>query len=118
MSTWKLRPNTSKTKVMFFCSGASDQFCNVSLSCPGSSSTIDIVHEHKHLGIIIDDCLTWAPHVDYICKKTSSVLGILYPHRSHLPNTCRSMFYRSYLLPIFQYACQSWCSLSQHLEVE
>ena len=25
------------------------------------------------------------------------------------------MFYRSYLLPIFQYACQSWCSISQHL---
>ena len=33
---------------------------------------IDIVSSHKHLGIVIDAALSWVPHIEYICKKSSS----------------------------------------------
>ena len=73
---------------------------------------IDIVSSHKHLGIVIDSALSWVPHMEYICKKSSKSLGILSPHCSYLPLSCKLHFYLAYLRPIFDYADTSWVGLS------
>ena len=31
---------------------------------------------------------------------------------SHLPNSCKILFYRCYILPLFDYADKAWCGLS------
>ena len=74
-----------------------------------------MVSQHKHLGIVLDSCLSWSSHVDHVCKRTSAALGMLRPHCSHLSTHCKSLFYRAYILPIFDYAEVCWSGLSRFL---
>ena len=39
---------------------------------------------YKYLGVIIDEKLTWEPQIDQMCKKLSSVCGILSKVRHYL----------------------------------
>ena len=39
----------------------------------------------KHLGLIVDDTLTWDEHVDYISTKISKNIGIIKRVRTILP---------------------------------
>ena len=51
-------------------------------------------------------------HVNCVCKRTSSALGVLQPHCTHLPIQCKLLFYQCYILPIFDYCDTAWCGLS------
>lgn len=108
MHSWHLKPNILKTEAIFFF----NPLLQPRLTFPGSSDSISVVQQHKHLGIIIDVNLSWTAHIDYICRKSSSTLGVLAPHCSHLPVSCKKLFYKVYILPILMYACNSWCHLS------
>ena len=92
------------------------------LSFPDCVDQIRIVREHKHLGVVIDNTLSWNGNTTHICDRTSRAIGIVAAHCSHLPPACRSLFYRAYILLLFDYACISWCglsnSLSQKLEIQ
>ena len=35
------------------------------------------VHEMKFLGVIIDNKLSWKPHVRYICTKCAKGIGVI-----------------------------------------
>ena len=108
MSSWRLSPNLSKTKIMLF--PPQPEF--TTLIHANFPNPIDVVSSHKHLGIVIDSALSWVPHIEYICKKSSKSLGILSPHCSYLPLSCKLLFYLAYLRPIFDYADTSWVGLS------
>ena len=108
MSSWRLSPNLSKTKIMLFPS----QPDVPPLLHPTFPQPIDIVSSHKHLGIFIDSNLSWDPHIDYICKRSSSSLGILSSHCYHLPISCKLLFYSAYIRPIFDYADTAWAGIS------
>ena len=83
-----------------------------SLIHPNFPNPIDIVSSHKHIGIVFDSALSWAPHIEYICQKSSKSLGILFPRCSYLPISCKLLFYSAYLRPVFDYANTSWAGLS------
>ena len=108
MSSWRLSPNLSKTKIMLFPS----QPDVPPLLYPLFPQPIDIVSSHKHLGIFIDSNLSWESHIDYIYKRSSSSLGILSSHCYHLPISCKLLFYSAYLRPIFDYADTAWAGIS------
>ena len=109
MTKWKLRPNCSKTEVMYF--GPDPP--HPPLYFPNSLDPIKSVMTHKHLGIVFDSSLSWLPHIDYICSRTSSALGMLRHHCSHLVSPCKSLFYKCYILPILDYCDIAWIGLSQ-----
>ena len=112
METWKLKPNLAKTEAMFFSPSPPTQL----LYFPGLNSTpIKVVNEHKHLGVILDRQLSWSPQVQSVCKRASASLGMLQPHCQHLNDNCRKLFFKSYILPIFDYCDIAWCGLSQTL---
>ena len=109
MSSWRLSPNLSKTKIMLF----PPQREFTTLTRANFPNPIDILSSHKHLGIVIDSALSWVPHIEYICKKSSKSLGILPPpHCSYLPLSCKLLFYLAYLRPIFDCADTSSVGLS------
>ena len=111
MSSWRLSPNLSKTKIMLF--PPQPEF--TTLIHANFQNPIEIVSSHKHLGFVIDFALSWVPHIEYICKKSSQSLGILSPpppHCSYLPPSCKLHFYLAYLRPIFDYADTSRVGLS------
>ena len=37
---------------------------------------------YKYLGVYIDDKMTWKYHIEKLCKKLSSVAGIIYRIRN------------------------------------
>ena len=34
-----------------------------------NNSVLQVTHMAKYLGVLIDDQLTWAPHIDFLAKK-------------------------------------------------
>ena len=64
--------------------------------------------EARLLGIIIDDSLSWSPHVDSICKKVGSKIGAL-RRRTYrqLTPTARRQFFVSVIQPDLEYAASA-----------
>ena len=72
MNTWHLRPNATKTKAMFVSSSPPTD----PLFFPGSSKQpIEVVKTHQHLGVFLDSNLSWESYIEYICRRTSSIVG-------------------------------------------
>eukprot|EP00117_Sycon_ciliatum_P000815 scpid75161/ scgid6727/ Probable RNA-directed DNA polymerase from transposon BS; Reverse transcriptase len=111
MQTWRLRPNLTKTEIMFLPPISSMSL----LHHPDFPEPIKVVSNHKHLGIMLDDRLSWSFHIDALCSRSSSALGVIRPHCFHLPFKCKILFYKLYILPLFMYAAVSWCGLSSVL---
>jgi hypothetical protein len=64
----------------------------------------------KYLGVFIDDLLNWKYHIDYVCKKVSPVIGVLYRIRDLIPKTVLTKIYYSMIQSCFQYCIESWGS--------
>ena len=60
--TWMIDLNPTKTKCM------TTTFArNPVIPAPKFNGTnIELVHSHKHLGLILNDTMTWNDHIDYI----------------------------------------------------
>ena len=113
MALWKLKPNVGKTKVMIIPPLSTTLYYPLPpLVFHFSTTPIEYVDHHRHLGVIFDTNLSWTHHVAHICKKTSQAIGIIYSHRAHLPDSCRALFYNAYILRHFDYCCTAWTNLS------
>ena len=42
-----------------------------------NNTTLDRAKTTKFLGVIIDECLTWKPHIDCISKTVSRNVGVI-----------------------------------------
>ena len=70
---------------------------------------IEIVDAYKYLGVIIDNKLTWAQHIDKVYKKAQSRLFFLRKLKSF--NVCNKMllmFYETVICSIFSFALVCW----------
>ena len=50
---------------------------NFNLNHIMNNSTLEIVTEQKHLGILVIDTLNWNKHADHVCKKISKGISAL-----------------------------------------
>jgi hypothetical protein len=64
-----LHINLSKTKIMHFNQGSSNES---KINVIHDDTLIDTVKSHKFLGVIIDSKLNWKTHTEELCKKVSS----------------------------------------------
>ena len=62
----------------------------------------------KLLGIVIDDHLSWAPHIDYLCSTISSKISLLRHISIYTPQNIQKIFYQSYIQPLLDYGCNTW----------
>ena len=69
---------------------------------------IPVVSYIKILGLFIDSNLTWRVHVDFLCKKISSLIGLFYKIKDFLNYVSKIMFYNSYILPRSDYCLTIW----------
>ena len=75
------------------------------------------MHEHPSRECLREDSdLSWREHADYVCSRTSSALGCIKSHFSHLSLSCKIIFFKSYVLPIFVYAMTACARLTKWLE--
>ena len=110
----KLSLNASKTKYSFFHSlSFSDR---IPLRLP-ELKTNDVVIKReenmKFLGVLLDENLTWRPHIKCIENKISKNLGILYKARYLLNLQCTKQLYFSFIHTYLNYGSIAWGSTNK-----
>ena len=113
INTWmeknRLKLNASKTKFMIFSPniGKFKPLDNLKL-CIGNVNNIEQVDHFKYLGLIIDKKLNWKLHVNYLNKKLSKTLGLLFKIRYYLDKKTTLLILHSLFLSHIQYGILCW----------
>ena len=58
----------------------------------------------KHLGVMIDDSVSWKYHIAYICSQISRNIGIISKLRHYLPIKQLEQIYYNLIYPYIAYA--------------
>ena len=64
--------------------------------------------KHKHLGVVINNSLSWSDHIDDVFTKCARHVGILNSLRKKLSKRCLTRIYKGYIRPRLEYACAVW----------
>ena len=72
---------------------------------------VPLVHSTKFLGIIIDDNVSWIPHIDQLNKKLSFALYQLRKVKHFLPLHVKKMLYYSQYYSHLSYGISTWGSM-------
>ena len=73
-----------------------------------NSQPIAQVSEHRHLGVIIDDQLSWRAHIEDVSKTLCSNLFLMSKVRLFTEPPTRFLFYQAYIQPYLDYASTVW----------
>ena len=104
--------NVSKTKIMLI--GTHQRLNAVdSFSVTEDNTSLERVDTFKHLGVIMDETLSWKEHVSSMGKKISSRLALLRRARKVLPKSACVTLYNTMVLPLFDYYTVVWDSCGQ-----
>ena len=82
--------------------------------------SVERVRSFKFLGVVVNDTLTWADHIDMVCKKVSRSLNLLRRLSWFLPQPLLLLYLKSYILPHFDYCDVVWigCTKAESLHLE
>ena len=69
---------------------------------------IDRVSEFNFLGVIVDEHITWKPHIEKFRVKISRIIGITRKLQCTLASSILLKIYKSLILPHFNYCLCSW----------
>ena len=69
---------------------------------------IDFVTQTKFLGVILDQHLTFEPHVQYTKGKIARGIGILYKAKKYLKESSMKTLYYAFIYPYFTYCITVW----------
>ena len=103
----KLSLNVSKTRSMIF---HNPKFPTVSIpyNLEINSEKVENVSEFNFLGIVLDEFLTWKPHVKKVSAKISRSLGIIKRVRKFLPIQALKSLYNALIVPHLNYGLKLW----------
>lgn len=107
----KLKINPKKTKVIIF--RARNKFLNVNQDIICADQKIDIVEEHKILGVTFSSHLSWDSHVSHLCKKLSFTAGALSRCREILPTQIKVSIYQALFQSHISYCSLVWLTTTQ-----
>lgn len=100
-----LNLNTTKTKCMSF-KNRSMKFAIPTITLNGQ--IIECVRSMKFLGVIIDEHLNWAIHINHICLILSKIIGILYKIRFNLTPAAMISIYYTLFYSRMIYCVSAW----------
>ena len=113
VSSWfnanKLAVHPDKSKFIIF-HPRRKQINPLELNILINNTPIVRVQEHKFLGIIIHENLSWKPHITSIRDKVAKVIGILSKSRRYLPSVNLKTLYNSLFLPYINYCNLIWAT--------
>ena len=110
-----LHINLSKCNFMYFKPTASRTLNSIigPLFTPTPSLTLNgreimQVAETKFLGVIIDENLSWQPHIESVCRKLSSCVGALYRVQDFVPKALHKQLYHALFESHLTYCISVW----------
>ena len=104
----KLSLNLTKTNFMSF--HPRQKKVNVNVPLTLENTVIKQVTETKFLGVLIDQHLSWKPHIDFVSKKISKSVGIIAKARFYLSSQTLMTLYYSLVYPFLTYCNVAWSS--------
>ena len=105
LNNMSLHPKKSKCMTI----GTRQRLQNINqLTLKVNETFLENVTAQKVLGVFIDNTLNWRSHIDYVCKKLNSKIQLLKRVLYFLTDDMKSLFYNSYILPVFDYCCTIW----------
>lgn len=100
----RLSLNLGKTKIMLF----GNCRMNTQLKINVEGVEIERVHEIKFLGVIIDDKISWKPHIKHVQSKVSRSIAVINKAKKVLDNKSLHTLYYSLVSPYLQYCAEVW----------
>ncbi|KXZ75771.1 hypothetical protein TcasGA2_TC031700 [Tribolium castaneum] len=106
----KLQVSSSKTKIMMF--NSPKRVHNRDLAIKINNSTIQIVTEHKYLGILFDSKFNFQKHINNVCSKARTIMMALRRKIKLRWNISVadsiSAIYNHAIIPIVTYGSEVW----------
>ena len=86
-------------------------------------SIITATDKLKYLGVIINDKITWIPHIIYVKYKVSKGIGTMFKARNYLKRNALVNLYHSFIYPYLIYCIEAWgnatnCYLKQLYQIQ
>ena len=72
------------------------------------NSPIEKVSQTKFLGVLLDEHLTWKPHINYIKSKMCKSIGIINRAKPYLNKQSLRCLYFSFMYPYLIYCVTIW----------
>ena len=107
----KLSINLKKSNFMVFRPRQRRQTFDLSIQI--DNNNIDCVKETVFLGVILDEHLSWKPHILSVSRKISKSIGIIHKSSFCLPKTSLHCLYYSLVYPYLIYCVSVWGSTYQ-----
>ena len=112
LSNWflanKLSINVKKSNLMIFKPRQNRQ--KIDLKIEINSYRIEQVRQVVFLGVILDEHISWKPHISHIASKISKSIGIIFRSSFYLSKHALLTLYYSLVLPYIQYCILVWGS--------
>ena len=83
---------------------------NVNVPLTLENTVIKQVTETKFLGVLIDQHLSWKPHIDFVSKQISESVRIIAKARFYLSSQTLMTLYYSLVYPFLTYCNVAWSS--------
>lgn len=100
-----------KTKAILFRSKNKPISINYTLSL--GTSSIEIVSQHKTLGVFFSENMTWDCHINYLIAKLSRVVGIVSRCRNVLPLNIKLKIYYALFQSHLSYCHLVWATTTK-----
>ena len=78
---------------------------------------VECVSEFNFLGVMLDDFLSWKPHIKMVTSKISRTLGVIKRVRKILPFSALKTLYNSLIVPHINYGLKLWGPYSKPVEL-
>ena len=106
---WKVKFNESKTELLnVFRGNAASHILTF------SGSILHQFRQHKHLGVILQDNCKWGDHINSIATKARLLINCLRSFKYSLTRKALETMYKSFILPIFDYADVVWDGCAEY----
>ena len=109
----QLHINMNKCSYMYFDPGKTCARTRVLHTLSINGIKIKHVTNIKFLGIVLDEHLTWAPHVEYLNNKLKSCIGAIKCIKKSIPNSQYLNIYHTLFASHLTYGISVWGGISQ-----
>ena len=104
----KLHHHSAKTKLMYVGSNHSLAKIDDEFPVTINDQPISRVHSISCLGVKLDETLNWEEHIDMVCKKIGTGVGILRRIKPYVPANILISIYNALIQPYFDYCSPLW----------
>ena len=118
VNTWlssnKLTFNLTKTEFLVITSRQRRVYLSHNPSLTINNFPVEQVSSTKSLGVYIDENLSWNTHIESVCEKISSALGLIKLIRNFVPFQTLLNIFNGLVKPQLDYCSMVWgcCSIS------